>query len=74
VTSDNASNNTTMMKELARLIEKHTGKEFEWQDRWIRCLAHVINLATQAIIKAFSSAKYYDPYNPDAHIPTERDE
>ena len=92
MTSDNASNNQTMMKEFARLITKHTGMPFDWQDRWIRCvhasnyvlefsysvhfrcLAHVINLATQAMINSFSSAKYYDPYDPDAHIPKDRDE
>jgi hypothetical protein len=33
------------------------------------CLAHVINLATQALIKGHSKAKYYSPANPDEHIP-----
>ena len=35
----------------------------------IRCLAHVINLATQALIKGHSKAKYYSPAKPDEHIP-----
>jgi hypothetical protein len=35
----------------------------------LRCLAHVINLATQAVIKAHSKSKFYDPSKPDDHIP-----
>jgi len=40
-------------------------------DRWhqVRCLAHVINLATQALIKGYSKAKYYSLSQPDEHIP-----
>lgn len=41
-------------------------------------MAHVINLATQALIKGYSKAKYYSPAKPDEHIPdvdaVERDE
>lgn len=41
------------------------------------CLAHIINLATQALILTHSKAKYYSPNTDDAHIPdlaaTERD-
>lgn len=33
------------------------------------CLAHVINLATQAVISTYSKAKHFDPANPDAHEP-----
>ena len=32
-------------------------------------MAHVINLATQALIKGHSNAKYYNPATPDEHIP-----
>src|SRR5271168_4329922 len=43
-----------------------------------RCLAHIINLATQALIATRSKAKYYSPDADDAHIPhlttRERDE
>lgn len=43
------------------------------------CLAHVINLATQALIASYSKSKYFDPANPEDHIPdleasVERDE
>lgn len=34
-----------------------------------RCLAHVINLATQALLAAHSSAKHYNPANPTEHEP-----
>jgi hypothetical protein len=34
-----------------------------------RCLAHVINLATQALLSAHSSAKHYDPAKPTEHEP-----
>ena len=30
-----------------------------------RCLAHIINLATQALMKTWSSAKYYSPHKED---------
>jgi hypothetical protein len=32
-----------------------------------RCLAHIINLATQALISTRSKAKYYNPHNVDEH-------
>lgn len=36
-----------------------------------RCLAHIINLATQALISARSQSKYYNPHaeDKDEHIP-----
>ena len=34
-----------------------------------RCLAHVINLVTQALLSAHSSAKHYDPAKPMDHEP-----
>lgn len=46
--------------------------------RWLRCLAHIINLATQALISTQSKAKYYNPHDVDEHLPdtsnSERDE
>jgi len=36
---------------------------------WLRCLAHIINLATQALISTRSKAKYYNPHEADAHVP-----
>jgi hypothetical protein len=34
----------------------------------------VINLATQALISNYSKSLHFDPKNPDAHFPTDRDE
>ena len=38
------------------------------------CLAHVINLATQKLISTYSKSPHFDPKQPDAHVPTSRDE
>jgi hypothetical protein len=38
------------------------------------CLAHVINLATQMLISTYSKSPHFDPKQPDAHVPTYRDE
>ena len=32
-----------------------------------RCLAHIINLATQVLISTRSKAKHYNPHNVDEH-------
>jgi hypothetical protein len=52
------------------LIRAHT---FQY-----RCLAHIINIATQALIQARSKTKYYNPHDIDEHTPDvtapERDE
>jgi hypothetical protein len=73
VTCDNASNNNTMLEHLEKLInshKSHTGmKKWLHRDYHIRCLAHIINLATQAVLKAHSMAKHYNPAEPDAHEP-----
>jgi hypothetical protein len=37
------------------------------------CLAHVINLAMQALILTYSKFPHFDPKQPDAHVPTSRD-
>lgn len=43
-----------------------------------RCLAHIINLSTQALIATRSKAKYYNPHELEEHLPDvdafERDE
>lgn len=90
VTCDNASNNSTMMKELAARLKITMSKEYHWKKRKIKsvssqtslfqlltadsCLAHVINLATQMLISTYSKSPYFDPKEPDAHVPTYRDE
>ncbi|KAN0105148.1 hypothetical protein V8E52_011310 [Russula decolorans] len=74
VTCDNASNNSTMMEEFAARLKASTGKKYKWCKQKINCLAHVINLATQALIAIYSKSPHFDPKNPEAHIPTSRDE
>jgi hypothetical protein len=90
VTCDNASNNRTMMRELAARLRATTKKEYIWEKRKIKsvcsrsrsyqlltkssCLAHVVNLATQMLISTYSKSPHFDPKKPDAHIPTYRDE
>ncbi|KAF5329115.1 hypothetical protein D9758_017952 [Tetrapyrgos nigripes] len=39
------------------------------EHRRIRCFAHVINLATQAVISTYSKSKYFNPANPEEHEP-----
>jgi hypothetical protein len=34
-----------------------------------RCLAHIINLATQAILKTHSKSEHYNSADPEAHEP-----
>jgi hypothetical protein len=37
------------------------------------CLAHVINLATQALIGGYSKTKFFDPEKPEDHTPDVED-
>ncbi|KIL54083.1 hypothetical protein M378DRAFT_182669 [Amanita muscaria Koide BX008] len=66
------------MSEFARRYEIKMGQTFDVKNRHIRCLAHIINLATQALISTRSKAKYYSPHDVDEHTPDvgalERDE
>ncbi|KZS86732.1 hypothetical protein SISNIDRAFT_491693 [Sistotremastrum niveocremeum HHB9708] len=39
------------------------------QQSFFRCMAHVIDLATQALLKSRSKAPHYNPYDTDAHLP-----
>jgi hypothetical protein len=34
-----------------------------------RCLAHVINIATQKLISAYSKSPHFNAHTPTAHIP-----
>ncbi|KAF8233731.1 hypothetical protein L208DRAFT_1265524 [Tricholoma matsutake] len=63
-----------MMKEFAARLKTTMGKKYNWRKRKINCLAHVINLATQMLISTYSKLLHFDPKQPDAHVPTSRDE
>jgi hypothetical protein len=49
VTCDNASNNETFLRALANIC-KSEGINFDAKKNHVRCVAHVINLAVQAIL------------------------
>ncbi|PPR07616.1 hypothetical protein CVT24_004169 [Panaeolus cyanescens] len=51
ITTDNASNNSTMMEEMVKSLEG-LGVPFHAKSNHIRCFPHVINLAVKAIIGA----------------------
>jgi len=54
VTTDNASNNKVLMNILSRVL-KSESISFEPKDQWVRCLAHVINLAVQAALTSLKA-------------------
>ncbi|POW13196.1 hypothetical protein PSTT_03877 [Puccinia striiformis] len=53
IVTDNASNNGTMIEELASF---HWPR-FKGQPQWIRCFAHILNLIVQVILRPFGSHK-----------------
>ncbi|KAN0105734.1 hypothetical protein V8E52_010746 [Russula decolorans] len=57
-----------MLKEFAKHVRAETGQIFNPETDRIRCLAHIINLATQALISTHSKSKHYDPAEPDADL------
>jgi hypothetical protein len=58
-----------MMEVFAQEIKTATNTAYSHLDRCVQCMAHVVNLATQALIKAYSKSKHFDPENPDDHVP-----
>jgi hypothetical protein len=67
VTADNASNNSTMMAKL-ELYYTETYPDAGFSVSWnqVECVAHVINLAAQEILKGFKQPVDADTYEPDA--------
>jgi hypothetical protein len=57
-----------MMMEFSRHIEAKTGKPFCPDTRRLRCLAHIINLATQAVLSTYSKSKHFSPETADAEL------
>ena len=60
----------------ADMVQQATGKELDATKRhyletgsdahlFKRCLVHIINLATQAVISRYSKSKYFNPKNPN---------
>jgi hypothetical protein len=52
ITADNAANNGTMFKHLEKLMHQNGHSHWDHQTHIIPCLAHVLNLAVQAFLKA----------------------
>src|SRR5579859_1337952 len=50
ITTDSASNNGKMMKELSKLLRQRDSIKWNGLTHHIRCLAHVINLAVKAFL------------------------
>jgi hypothetical protein len=59
---DNASNNDTMMKELAQLLNNRD-IAFDHIDRRIMCYGHIVDLSTKRVIDGLSKAKYSDDWD-----------
>lgn len=53
VTTDNASNNVTFLQEVA--IELADSIKFDNNNQHVRCLAHIINLAAQEVLKSLKA-------------------
>jgi len=51
ITTDNASNNIALVKELSKLLAKD-GISWDWKTNHIPCLAHIINLVVQKFLNA----------------------
>lgn len=52
ITCDNASNNDTMVKHLATLVENFPGAANQ-----TRCFTHILNLVAKSILRQFDVAK-----------------
>ncbi|KAF8440929.1 hypothetical protein L210DRAFT_3645171 [Boletus edulis BED1] len=61
-----------------RNLDSDTRKQWEHRKRQVRCLAHIVNLAMQALLSAHNKSKAYNPQEPNAdlvaHRNTEHDE
>lgn len=69
ITADNASNNTTMIQEMEKIYQsKYPTASFSLVWNKIECVAHVINLAGQALFKNFKQQ-----VDPDNYIENDAD-
>src|SRR5438046_8698286 len=55
ITTDNASNNIAMVKELSKLLE-HDNISWDYKTNHIPCLAHIINLVVQKFLHTLVTA------------------
>jgi hypothetical protein len=52
ITTDGASNNYTMCKEISRRLKEEKDIEWNYKEMHIHCMNHVINLAVQEFLKS----------------------
>src|SRR5436190_15382638 len=52
ITTDGASNNGTMCKEISRRLKEEKNIEWNYKEMHIYCMNHVINLAVQEFLKS----------------------
>ena len=52
-TTDNAKNNPTGLKELAKLLLQNKGIRWKVNEHHIRCLCHILNICVQAFLKTY---------------------
>jgi len=60
ITCDNASNNDTMVKHLATLVENFPGAANQ-----TRCFTHILNLVAKSVLRQFDVAKKAANDSPD---------
>jgi Ser-tRNA(Ala) deacylase AlaX len=52
ITTDGATNNRTMCKEISRRLKEENDIEWNYKEMHIHCMNHVINLAVQEFLKS----------------------
>jgi hypothetical protein len=55
ITTDYASNNIKMMKELSHILHRTVNVNWSWEEHHINCLNHVINLGVEWFIKSIKA-------------------
>ena len=74
ITTDYASNNLKMMKELSHILRRTVNVNWNWEEHHINCLNHVINLGVEWFIKSIK-AENTDSEMPSIYTPlSEQDE
>ncbi|KAF7350175.1 putative AC transposase [Mycena venus] len=67
--TDSAANNGTAAVEFAAQLLQRDGVVWDLEERHLPCMAHIINLATQALISTYSKSPHFDPKSPESHVP-----
>ena len=73
ITTDNASNNDTLCKELSVLLERTHGNFWDARSHNVRCLNHIINLAVQSFMVSIKSLVSEEDEDVDSDAELEED-